>query len=115
MVDNSIHTGESQADYGRRLMDEINREIAEKAGISAVFLWSKIKEGIEEEEGSVRYNYIKLSGEWIGLKPVERIQHSGSVGIIPQLSDGDRAVLAASIKQEMPTLIEAANSESEED
>lgn len=97
------------------LIDRINEKDAKEAGITRLFLWEQIKSGIDTEEGSVRYNYTKLAAEFLGMKLAEQIRHSGSVGIVPQLSDQDRADLRRSIEAEMRQAIPASHGENEDE
>jgi hypothetical protein len=102
------------AEYGRRLMEEIIEEEAQKAGLTRSKVLVEVARGIDEEEGNVRFNYTKLSASLLGMM-VDRVQHSGSVGIVPQLSDQDRADLRASIVQEMRQAIPESHENDEEE
>ena len=73
-------------------MDEINREHAERAGITQDRIWQGIAKGMDEEEGTVRYNYHKLAGEWLGMKPAEKHE------VKADLADSFRKVAAMLIK-----------------
>jgi hypothetical protein len=70
---------ESQAEYGKRLMDEINREHAEKVGVTLDFFWKQMKEGIETDDLGDRLGYLKLTGKLNGWEPAEKHEHSGAV------------------------------------
>ena len=59
---------ESQAEYGRRLMDEINREDSEKAGITRVLFWEGVKKGLERDE----LGFYRLYVDCHGMKAAEK-------------------------------------------
>ena len=103
-----------QREYGERLWNEIAEKEAEKAGLTRSKVLAEIARGIEEEEGNTRFNYTKLSASLLGML-VDRVQHSGSVGIIPQLGDHDRELLRAQITADMRTAIPASHEGNEDD
>ena len=103
-----------RAAYGRQVMEDIVEEEAQKAGLTRSKVLTEIARGIEEEEGNTRFNYTKLSASLLGML-VDRVQHSGSVGIIPQLGDQDRELLRTQITADMRVSIPASQEGSEDD
>ena len=66
---------ESQAEYGRKLMEEIQArslEVAQKKGVTPELFWERVKSGMDTEDMDTAFKFVRLAGEYMGIKPAEK-------------------------------------------
>lgn len=71
-------------EHGEKLIDQINREEAEKEGLNSGFFWQKVRQGLDDKNGMVRLGHLKILGEYTGMKPADKqqVQHDFSAGLM---------------------------------